>query len=67
MLRGYKGEARKPVRLGAGTAVPCPYQGKMRPAAGARLSDALTSARCWRPLQKAGATEVKDGRRGVPG
>src|SRR6267142_1172190 len=35
-LRTGAGRARKPVRLGAGTAVPCPYKGEMRPAAWAR-------------------------------
>ena len=45
-LRGFgleRGRAKKPVRLGAGTGVPCPYNGKMRPSAWARLSDAPTS------------------------
>jgi len=31
------GKARKPMRLGAGTAVPCPYEGEMRPSAWAQL------------------------------
>jgi hypothetical protein len=30
-LRSGAGRARKPVRLGAGTGVPCPYNGRMRP------------------------------------
>jgi len=35
-LRTGAGRAKKPVRLGAGTGVPCPYNGKMRPSAWAR-------------------------------
>ena len=42
-LRTGAGRAKKPVRLGAGTGVPCPYNGKMRPSAWARLSDAPTT------------------------
>jgi hypothetical protein len=33
---GTEAKAGSPVRLGAGTAVPCPYNGGMRPSAWAR-------------------------------
>jgi len=36
-LRTGAGRAKKPMRLGAGTGVPCPYNGERRPSAWGKL------------------------------
>ena len=57
-----RGRASKPVRRGAGTGVPCPYNGKMRPSAWARLPAAGRLKR--RPYIYSKSEEAGEARRG---